>query len=254
MKRTLCAMLLLLFCSATWAHSQKLIVVRSDASYPPFEIMTEKGELSGVHIEMVQQVGRALDLEIEFQSLPWKRALYLIKQGKADAITYIGKSSEREEFALFRPGNVLSNTTNGLFIRESDKNSIHYSGDFASLKPYKIGFISGFSYGEKFDAVSWPNINDTAHDEMVLLKQLFMKRFTVGIGEINRMKYFEKQEDFSEQLHFLQPHLPPIPQYIAFSNNNRVLADKFEAAMKVFKQSAEYQVLLSKYGVTAIEP
>jgi len=254
MKRTLCAMLLLLFCSATWAQSQKLIVVRSDASYPPYEVMTEKGELSGVHIEMVQQVAKSLDLDVEFQSLPWKRALYLIKQGKADAITYIGKSPEREKFALFRPGNVLSNTTNGLFIRESDKNSIHYSGDFASLKPYKIGFISGFSYGEKFDAVRWPNINDTAHDEVVLLKQLFMKRFTVGIGEINRMKYFARQEKFSEQLYFLQPHLSPIPQYIAFSNNNRALADRFEAAMKVFKQSAEYQMLLERYGVTALTP
>lgn len=247
-------MLLLLFCSATWAQSQKLIVVRSDASYPPFEIMTEKGELSGVHIEMVQQVAKSLDLDVEFQSLPWKRAQYLIKQGKADAITYMGKSAEREQFALFRQGNILSHTTNALFIRKEDKDQIRFNGDFEPLKPYKMGYISGYSYGEKFDAVNWPNINDTAHDEMVLLKQLFMKRFTVGIGEINRMKYFEKQENFSEQLHFLQPHLPPIPQYIAFSNNNRALADRFEAAMKVFKQSAEYQVLIDKYGVAAIEP
>jgi len=247
-------MLLLLFCSATWAHSQKLIVVRSDASYPPFEIMTEKGELSGVHIEMVQQVAKSLNLDVEFQSLPWKRAQYLIKQGKADAITYMGRSAEREKFAIFRQNNILSHTTNALFIRKADKDLIHYSGDFDQLKPHKMGFISGYSYGNKFNSVNWPNINDTAHDEVVLLKQLFMNRFTVGIGEINRMKYFARQENFSEQLYFLQPHLSPIPQYIAFSKGNEILADKFAEAMKEYKGSSDYQALLNKYGVTAIEP
>jgi polar amino acid transport system substrate-binding protein len=42
-----------------------------------------------------------MHIKVVFETYPWLRAINMLKKGQADAISYMGKSVEREDFAYF---------------------------------------------------------------------------------------------------------------------------------------------------------
>lgn len=50
------------------SRSDKLII-GTDATYPPFEYVDEKGQMSGVDIEIGKEIGKALGKEVEFRNI-----------------------------------------------------------------------------------------------------------------------------------------------------------------------------------------
>lgn len=97
--------LLLLWCGH--AASQPVVILRGDGHYPPDEMLVN-GELSGFHIEVIRAVARQLALEIRFESVPWARAQYMLKNGQGDALSFLAHNKERAQYAVFLPGNILS--------------------------------------------------------------------------------------------------------------------------------------------------
>ncbi len=94
----------------------KLLVVRPEGSWPPWEIAAGSGEPTGIHIELIQEAARSLNLSVTIKTYPWKRAIKMLKDGYADAITYMSKTDERKQFGYFFDGNVLSVSQIGFFI------------------------------------------------------------------------------------------------------------------------------------------
>jgi polar amino acid transport system substrate-binding protein len=58
----------LLFTLCACSRSNKLII-GTDATYPPFEFVDEKGEVTGVDIEIGKEIGKALGREVEFKNI-----------------------------------------------------------------------------------------------------------------------------------------------------------------------------------------
>ena len=73
------------------ATAQTLKIVRGNGTYPPNEMIVDN-QLTGLHIDLVKEVAVSLGYQVNFESVPWKRALSLIEKGTADAITYISKN------------------------------------------------------------------------------------------------------------------------------------------------------------------
>ena len=57
--------------------------------------MVVDGKLTGFHIELIEAVAKQTDIDVRFESVPWKRAQQMIKNGQGDAISYISKNNER---------------------------------------------------------------------------------------------------------------------------------------------------------------
>ena len=231
---------------------RKLTIVRGDGDYSPYEMMTPDNQLIGVHIDVVHAVAKILKIPIEIKTLPWSRALHWVELGKADAITYIGKTPEREKFARFYEGNVLSFSQNSFFtLKENLSKCNTFTGDLQQLEGNKIGILNGYSYGEEFDNADYLIKDDGADTEYVLFKKLIKGRFLLGIANLNTITYIAKKEDLMDKIVFMKPYMPSIKQYIAFSKSdrNKKVASDFAIILSHFKTTPEYQEILAKYGL-----
>lgn len=242
----------LLLSSYGMCGAQQLLVVHADGFFPPNEMM-EGEQVRGVHIDMVQAAAAKLGINVVFRSYPWKRAMIMLQRGEADAITYMGKTPEREQFGIFVEGNILSRTHNGFFALKEQAGKFDYSGDLQTVRDHVIGTIRGRAYYSEFDQATFLHKDDGAFDEEALLKKLINGRVDLAMGSISRMRYVAQNLNVADKIVFLQPYAPPINNYIVFSKakNHEQLALRFASAMEGIKKSAAYQEILKRYQVKA---
>lgn len=236
--------------AAEHAAIKPLLIVRAEGFFPPHE-MLQKGQLTGANIDLIEAAAARMHIKVVFETYPWLRAINMLKKGQADAISYIGKSAEREAFAYFEEGNRLAFVQNGFFTLKHTDPPIHYSGDMKQLEPYSIGFIRGRRSYPDFDQATFLTKDENARDEEQLLNMLLVKRFEVGMAPIARVKYIAKQMKIDNQLVYLQPFTSTIPTYLAFAKvkGHGPLAKEFAQAMAAVKKSHQFQDILKKYDV-----
>lgn len=242
---------LILAINASAIAKPVLEVLRGNGSYPPYEMVDKSGRLIGVHIEIVKAVGRKLGFQVVFKSLPWNRAIHLIKKGEADAITYIGKTKTREQFVYFCPGNNLSETRNAFFALKEQAKEIDFKGDFENLAGLKVGTIQGYSYGEAFNNATSFTKDSGAQDQQTLVKKLLGKRFDLAFGNLDTINYALMKAGLNQKIVNLPYVSRGLKQYIAFSKHrgHKQLADEFAEEMIAFKKTASYLAILKKYGL-----
>jgi len=228
---------------------RELLVARPDGFYPPYEMVTDN-RLTGFHIDLLRDVGKQLNVKIRFESLPWKRALQMIKNGTVDAITFISKTPEREEFVCFSEGNIISHTLDGFFVLRDRAGDISYSGDLKQLRKYTIGVLAGYTYGSDFDNADFLVKDDEAKVEEQLIKKLLAGRFDIAAGNVARIRYIARIIGEADRIEYLRPFLNKAPNYIGFSKKKNLgqLSERFAETMELFKKTPLYDALVKKYG------
>jgi polar amino acid transport system substrate-binding protein len=83
MLRYLALSLLLTLCACT--RSNKLIIA-TDATYPPFEFVDAKGQISGVDIEVGREIGKALGREVQFRNINFDGLITALRTGSVDLV------------------------------------------------------------------------------------------------------------------------------------------------------------------------
>jgi polar amino acid transport system substrate-binding protein len=222
------------------------ITVGVSTGYPPYYYEYD-GELVGVCIDLVNKVAQMLNLKITYKQYPWKRLLFNAQQGHVDAIMPLFRTEERDKYLYFDNLDLVEEE-NSLFTWKD--NELHYDGSFENIQSYKIGVVTGYSYGEKFDRFSHFNKVTTQNDKH-LVKMFKHKRFDVGIGNRDVVMFNAKNENIADQIQFLEPYITKSPLYIAFSKARGLgdLSRKFSAALQRFKLTEEYQTILEKNGM-----
>src|SRR5258706_14423161 len=74
-----------LLCACSPKADSKLIV-GMELSYPPFEMTDERGNPSGVSVDLAKALGKHLGKEIAIQNLPFDGLIPALKTGKIDLI------------------------------------------------------------------------------------------------------------------------------------------------------------------------
>jgi polar amino acid transport system substrate-binding protein len=232
--------------------AQQLLVVHADGFFPPNEMLGGE-QVHGVHIDLVQAAAARLGISVAFRRYPWKRAIVMLQRGEADAITYMGKTAEREQFGIFVEGNILSYTKNGFFTQKENAGKFNFSGDLQTLRDYTIGTIRGRAYYPEFDQTSFLQRDDGAADEEALLRKLTSNRVDLALGHVARIKYIAQSLNLADRIVFLEPYAPPFANYLVFSKakHHEALARRFAGAMESVKKSAAFQEMLKKYQVKA---
>jgi polar amino acid transport system substrate-binding protein len=234
-------------CSTVWAQSE-IIVVHGDEDYPPME-MTVGGTFSGLHADIVNAVGAKLGMKINWMGVPWKRALLMVEDGGADAITYIGKTPERETWAIFNEDNVISSAKISFVVSKENAAKVFYNGNIADfLKDRTLLVVRGFAFGhDKIDKA----MKYEANSMETMVHMLLGKRYDVGILNWNDFAGAFKGKPEFQELVPLSPPATELSNYIAFSKarKNENLAKRFSEAMKAFKKTPDYTLLMKKYGI-----
>ncbi len=239
----------LLGSTITMAQTE-LHVVRGNGQYPPFEMM-EKQKLRGMHVELVNQVAVQLKWTIRWESVPWSRAMTMMKRGDADAITYAGLTPEREQFLHYLPDNELSVAELGFVVLNETASQLQYAGDFQTLAPLgPVVALRGYSYGAEFD-------NDKelpkyfVKETNQILNLLKGNKYKVGIVNVGETRPIARSKGVIDLFTFLKPYVSRTPSYIAFSKPKNLgpQAKVFAEAMAAFKQTPDYQAILESYGL-----
>ena len=229
------------------ASGQELLVVRGDGNYSPYE-MEQDGTLTGFHIELLKVVAKQLDINLTFQSLPWKRALAMVENGTADAISYAGESAARKKYIVFTKGNELSWVIMDLVILKRRRNEI-IAGDegLASLAKYQFGQMIGYSYGEEYDNANLKKKIFNKTEQLVGM----LRNERIDIAIVNRYEFKDKafnKNPESEKLVLLGKVIE-IAAFIGFSKKrgHYKLSKKFAKALENYKQSKAFIALQKKF-------
>jgi ABC-type amino acid transport substrate-binding protein len=82
---TLSAALALCLSSCGEKSAPKL-VIGTDATYPPFEFVDDKGEISGVSVEIGREIAKAMGREAEFRNINFDGLITALKTGSIDMV------------------------------------------------------------------------------------------------------------------------------------------------------------------------
>jgi len=78
------------------ALENKIIKSASEPDYPPFCIVTAKGEADGFSVELLKAALKAVNLDVSFYTAPWNQIKQELADGKIQVLPLVGKTPERE--------------------------------------------------------------------------------------------------------------------------------------------------------------
>ncbi len=239
--------LCLFFCLATvavaaQAEEKKVLIHFED--YPPYEYL-ENGEVKGVNVELMREAFRRMDVTPTFEPMPWKRAVYELKNGGILALASGFKTPDREVFAFF-PSEPLA-MENVVVVAPAvsgvEVNSLE------DLRGLTVGVVREYAYGHVFDTMNDLNKVEAASNPQ-LLKMLLSHRMDVVI--MNKAV----ARAAAQKIHAL-PHIRFVyavnsePLYLLFSRAREFeaveMARDFGKALKEMRKDGTYADIESRY-------
>lgn len=129
------------FASAAWSET---ITLRADSWYPYNG--DPQAEKPGFMIEIAREVFEAAGHKVDYQVMPWARALKEAEQGNIDGVVGAAKGDA--------PHFIFPSTPQGQarYVFFTLANSTWNFKDPSDLQSVLIGLISDYSYGPTFDA------------------------------------------------------------------------------------------------------
>jgi polar amino acid transport system substrate-binding protein len=221
-------------------------------SWESYQYVGLEQQASGLDIEIVQAVAGRMNCTLVMQHGIWQELLGQFRQGQLDVLLGASKTPAREEFALFSEPYRVEQFQ--LFVRKNDAAQYNFESVAAMVAAkHKIGLISGYYYGEQISALyndeqMRPQFIESTMSEQniaVLLDEqvdAVLEDSLVGVAIIRRQGLVQQ----------IAPHpvkLPENPIYVMFSKSTVQVeqVNAFNQALQQFKQSGDYQQLLSKY-------
>ncbi|MGF1742403.1 transporter substrate-binding domain-containing protein [Vibrio profundum] len=235
----------LLLMSFTTGAQQVLTIARGNENYSPYEMKSVEGELYGFHIDLVKLAAKQAGYTVQFNSLPWKRAMQDAKDGAVDAILYISRTKEREQFLYYLDKNKISEVRFHFLINVKNQGDIKFSGDVDEILKGRMLLVQrGFSYGALVDNPMYKKHEVAAAEQLV--NMIAKERSELGIMNIYGFNYMFRDQ---HQVITLGTPVKTKKAYIAFSRKGSSLevTQRFADALEAVKGTEQYQVLLKRY-------
>ncbi|MCG4452544.1 transporter substrate-binding domain-containing protein [Pseudomonas sp. MMS21-TM103] len=234
---------LLFACLSLAAQGQPLRIVSE--AWPPY-IHTENGVLRGLDYETTQIVLQRLDVEVEWQLLPWRRCLMALEQGQADGILGIFHTPEREASMLF-PGEPLSQIDFVLFYAKANPHPFQHLTDLRGLK---VGVSAGYWYSNRDFRESTLFTRESAPSHAANFGKLVRKRVDLVINDRRSGHFILAQTGLEEQIRHHPQVISRNPLYLGLRRNagHDELAQRFASELRRFKQEPAYAALKARYN------
>lgn len=230
------------------AEQSEITVVRGDENYPPFEMMAD-GKLTGLHIDMANAAAASIGVKVNWKSVPWGRALQMVETGKADGVTYIARTPEREVWGLFVEDNLLSLAKINFIVLKESVGKIAFDGNLAKFLEHRTPIVvRGFKFGN--DLIDKGKKFESTNMKL-MIEMLKAKRSDIALVNWNDFVGAFQGTSAMDDISALSPPVAESKNYIAFSKakGDEGMAKRFGIAMKAYKASPAYGELLKRYNV-----
>ena len=108
--------------------------------FPPYSFENEEGELVGAAVEVIREAFEVSDQIVEFEVLPYARAVSLAESGETDACGLLNRGTSTK---LIYAENTLAKLAQTFFVRKDD--AWEYGG-IESLADRRVVTVAGYDY------------------------------------------------------------------------------------------------------------
>ena len=224
------------------------ITVLGDRDLAPYEFLVN-GVPRGANVDLANAIGRVLGRKVEIELLDWSEAQARVKAGRADALTMLGKTAEREaDYAFTQETFPVSFA---LFVRGSDKSVFGEKALPESLQKSRIGVTQG-GLARTLLERAYPQAT------IVIVDNLLDGTRRLRSGDIDAFGAQVWSETFllSELgIRGISP-LPPFAERygnIAVRRGNEVLRAEVDRAVSHLKASGEFQDIIDHWSSTRLQ-
>lgn len=114
----------------------------TSADYPPFEFVNEDGEFDGLDMELIKEIARRMDLEVEIRDMGFDTLIAAVQQGRVDClIASMSATPERREQVDYT--DVYHSSGHGFLMKVGSGVQLMAPEDMAN---YKVGVQTGTTH------------------------------------------------------------------------------------------------------------
>lgn len=188
----------LIILASGFTYGDHLPIVGDD-DFPPFSFTDDEGNVTGIDVDTVNEMGRRLNLSFDIQLVPWKRLLNMTEKGAVFGSFSLFKTPERETYSLFT--HPVHYSTYKVF---SNPSKISKFESLADLFGKRFIIEAGFVISDEFDAAGRRGDIDIVEvyrsDELInRLKRGGIDAF-VGNELTTQYKYGDDLKDFNIEI------------------------------------------------------
>lgn len=239
--------LFFLFILPGWGFGENTRIIMVTEHWPPFRMNDENSPsgFRGIDIDIIQKLSEAIGKPIDIQRHPWARSLEQMRSGRADMITGIAHTPERETFMHYVP--VSYYAVRPVFYTQKGKG--HLIQSYQDLYGPSVGYSLNSAYFEPFNSDSKIKKMGLS-TEVQLLQVLALERIAVTIGtdpnisyEVARLGY----RDVLEPTAYQPPNKTEL--FIALSRKSPVmaLAQEIEQALRRLMANGAIDEIIKAY-------
>ena len=243
MKKIITLILSLLVIAAAFSGcsgSKKVLVVGTNAEFPPFEYINNNGEPDGFDMALIKELADLAGIEIKIENMEFKSIIAAVETGKVDIIASgMTITDERKEKLDFTESYYTA--VQKIILRKDDE-SIKGVDD---LKGKKIGVQEGTTG----DIIATDDIEDTTVERykkgIDAVMDLKNKRVDCVLIDKNPAEEYVKAN--VETVYAIDSGCEPESYGFAVKKGNADLLNKLNAALKAAKASGKYDELVKEY-------
>jgi polar amino acid transport system substrate-binding protein len=208
--------------------------------FPPFKI-EEKGDHMGIDVDIISEVFKELKVDVSYSFLPWKRALYSVKNGELDALCGCSYLKSREKYFYYT--NEVGKNSVGIFTLKSNQDTYKNIDD---LKELSIAVVRGYSLENELISKRIKVV--PANNESQLIRLLQSNRVDAIYSFKTPILYILNKEKINNDLSFTE--FRSSSYYSCFNKNrpsNKELVKRFNSKLKRIKLDGSYNKIIQKY-------
>ncbi|MCE1253214.1 MAG: transporter substrate-binding domain-containing protein [Anaerolineae bacterium] len=166
---------------------------------PPYMIGANDPQagMSGIDVEIVQEIARRLQLNLVYVSCTWERCLELMKNGKVDLLSSAYKKADREEYMAFLDQPYLDRLPIAFYYLKDNNYQIKSYEDLYRFK--RVGVLQGASYFDRFDTDEHINKVEVSSQDQ-LFPMLLAGRLDIIAGYTPTENYHIYTEGYSDKI------------------------------------------------------
>lgn len=224
-------------------EKEEKLIVGMELAYPPFEMTNEKGEPSGISVDLAYAIGEKLGKKVQIENIAWSGLIPSLKTKKVDMIlSSMTITKEREktvDFSIPYSKSYLSLLVN----KKSPVNDI----ESLNVKGRKIAVKKGTT-GHIFARENLPNTEIMVFDQenACVLEVIQGKADAFIYDQMTIFKNWENNKETTKAI--LKPFQKDFEYWgIAFREDDDALREKVNKIIIDYKKSGGFTKLAEKH-------
>jgi len=244
---------LLLFCllipreaflqADTSAQEKPVIVAGSEIDYPPYCMLDEHGEPTGMAVELFKAAADAMAMEVTFVIGTWDSVKNLLKTGEIDALPLVGRTPQREDIFDFTFPFL---TMHGSLVVRAGEEGINTIED---IRGKDVAVMKGDNAEEFLREKNYGCRIHTTTTFSEALRQLAAGKYDAVVMQRLLALQLIGEEKLGDQLKLTGSSLEQFPQHFTFAvkEGDKELLSKLNEGLAVVMRDGTFHRIRSKW-------